>query len=220
MPLAELVGPAGGEGPLCTQPEMGKGAQRSSFTEPLFAYGYQVQQGAYASQRLRLCRQAHFMEVEVDTETGEVEITKVVNVNDVGKVVSWEGCHGQQYGGSYMAVGRGRSEEVVHDPVTGVMLNGNLLDYKIATALDVGAIDTLLVETGMGYGPYGSIGIGEDVATVVPALLLPAVYNAIGVWMDIFPITPERILDALEKRGQGIQNSESRIQNKNGGSIY
>ena len=79
-----------------------------------------------------------------------------------------------------MAVGRGRSEEVIHDPPTGVMLNGNLLDYKIATMLDAGPIDTILVETGMGYGPYGVVGIGEDVATVVPALLGPAVYNAIG----------------------------------------
>ncbi len=199
MTLADLVGPAGGEGPLCSTPEMGKGAQRSIFTEPLFAYGWQVQQGAYASQRLRLCRQAHFMEVEVDPETGEVDVTKVVNVNDVGKVISWEGCEGQQYGGSYMAVGRGRSEEVVHDPVTGVMLNGNLLDYKIATIEDIGSVETFLVETGMGYGPYGALGIAEDVATVVPGLIVPAVHNALGVWVDAYPVTPDRVLRALGK---------------------
>jgi CO/xanthine dehydrogenase Mo-binding subunit len=197
--IAELVGPAGGEGPITTQPEMGKGAQRSNFTEPLFAHGWQVQQGAYASQRLRLCRQAHFIEVEVDPETGEVEVKKVVNVNDVGKVISWEGCEGQQYGGTFMAVGRGRSEEVIHDPATGVMLNGNLLDYKIATIEDIGAVDTHLVETGMGYGPYGVIGIAEDVATVVPALLVPAVHNALGVWVDNYPVTPEHVLKALGK---------------------
>jgi CO/xanthine dehydrogenase Mo-binding subunit len=199
MSIADLVGPAGGEGPLCSTPEMGKGAQRSTFTEPLFAYGWQVQQGAYASQRYRLCRQAHFMEVEVDTGTGEVEVTKVVNVNDVGKVISWEGCEGQQYGGTYMAVGRGRSEEVIHDPATGVMLNGNLLDYKIATIQDVGSVDTLLVETGMGYGPYGAIGIAEDVATVVPGMIAPAVHNATGAWVENFPVTPAEVLKALGK---------------------
>lgn len=199
MTLGEFVGAAGLEGPMIFQPEMGKGAQRSNFTEPLFAYSWQVQQGAYSSTRPRLCRQAHFMEVEVDTETGEIDVTKVVNVNDVGKVISWEGCEGQQYGGTYMGVGRGKSEEVIYDPVTGVMLNGNLLDYKIATTLDIGSVDTLLVETGMGYGPYGSIGIGEDVATVMPALIMPAVYNAIGVWIDVFPITPDRVLQALGK---------------------
>jgi len=139
------------------------------------------------------------MEVEVDTETGEVDVVRVVTVNDVGKVINWEGCEGQQYGGVYMGVGRGRSEEVIHDPVTGVMLNGNLLNYKVATMLDVGPIDTILVETGMGYGPYGVVGIGEDVATVIPALIAPAVYNAIGKWVDDFPITPDKVLKALGK---------------------
>jgi CO/xanthine dehydrogenase Mo-binding subunit len=98
-----------------------------------------------------------------------------------------------------MGVSRGLFEEIVHDPVTGVMLNGNLLDYKIATMNDVGPIETMLVETGMGYGPYGVIGIGEDVATVMPALIGPAVHNAIGVWVDDFPITPRLVLKALGK---------------------
>jgi xanthine dehydrogenase molybdenum-binding subunit len=137
------------------------------------------------------------MEVEVDVETGEVEVTRVVNVNDVGKVINRASCEGQQYGGSYMGIGRGKSEEVVYDPVTGVMLNGNLLDYKIATILESGPIDTILVESGMGYGPYGVVGIGEDIGAVVPALLGPAVYNAIGVWIDDFPITPDKILKAV-----------------------
>jgi CO/xanthine dehydrogenase Mo-binding subunit len=197
--LAEFVQPMGLEGPMCHSPEFGKGAARSSFSVPLFAHSWQVQQGGYSDTRLRLCRQAHFMEVEVDTETGEVFVKKVVNVNDVGKVISWEGCEGQQYGGTYMGVGRGLFEEVVHDPVTGVMLNGNLLEYKIATMNDVGPIETKLVETGMGYGPYGVIGIGEDVATVIPALPGPAVHNAIGVWIDDFPITPAQVLRALGK---------------------
>jgi len=123
----------------------------------------------------------------------------VANANDVGKAISPEAVEGQQYGGSYMGIGRNLSEEYVWDNATGVLLNGNLLDYRIATTLDIGAVDTLLVETGMGYGPYGAIGIGEDVATVVPALLMPAVHNAIGVWIDVFPITPDRILAALGK---------------------
>jgi xanthine dehydrogenase molybdenum-binding subunit len=200
--IAELAGLEGTEGPLVAMPEMWHGAPRSDFVEPMFAYGYHVQMGGYSDLRPRFCRQAHFMEVEVDTETGEVIVTKVVNVNDVGKVISWEGAEAQQYGGTFMAVGRGRSEEVIHDPVTGVMLNGNLLDYKIATMLDIGEIDPVLVETGMGFGPYGTVGIGEDVATVVPPVIGPAVYNATGVWVDDFPITPARVLEALEKKGE------------------
>ncbi len=201
--LAEFVGYSGAMGPIGSprgEPvSAGKQGVSYPFTAPLFEYGWQVQLGAYAGARLRLCRQAHFMEVEVDTETGEVDVVQVVTVNDVGKVINWEGCEGQQYGGAYMGVGRGRSEEVVHDPVTGVMLNGNLLNYKIPTMLDVGHIDTILVETGMGYGPYGVVGIGEDVATVIPALIGPAVYNAIGKWVDDFPITPDKVLKVLGK---------------------
>ena len=199
MKIADLVKPLGAEGPMCYTPEIGKGAVRCNFAPPLFAYSWQVQQGGYANTRLRLVRQAHFIEVEVDTETGKIEVTRVVNVNDVGKVINWAGCEGQQYGGTYMGIGRGLTEEVIHDPMTGVMLNGNLLDYKITTMNDIGPIDTNLVETGMGYGPYGVVGIGEDVATVVPVLLVPAVYNAIGVWIDHFPITPDIVLKALEK---------------------
>jgi xanthine dehydrogenase molybdenum-binding subunit len=124
-------------------------------------------------------------------------VTKVVNVNDVGKVINWDGCEGQQYGGTFMAVGRGKTEEVVHDRKTGVMLNGNLLNYKVQTMLDIGSIDTILVETGGGYGPYGVVGIGEDIATVVPTLIVPAVQNAIGKWVDGMPVTPEKVLKAL-----------------------
>ena len=196
IPLAEFVGPTGGAGPLANAEVI---AGRTIFSEPLFAFGWHTQTGTYAAEqpRPRFCRQAHFMEVEVDVETGEVEVTRVVNVNDVGKVINRASCEGQQYGGSYMGIGRGKSEEVVYDPVTGVMLNGNLLDYKIATILESGPIDTILVESGMGYGPYGVVGIGEDIGAVVPALLGPAVYNAIGVWIDDFPITPDKILKAV-----------------------
>ena len=198
MPLAEFVGPSGAAGPMGHFEHLG---ERVPFSAPLFAYGYHVQMGTYSNEhpRPRFCRQAHFMEVEVDSETGEVLVTKVVNVNDVGKVINRASCEGQQYGGTFMGIGRGKSEEVIHDPVTGVMLNGNLLDYKIATILDAGPVDTLLVETGMGYGPYGVVGIGEDIGTVIPALLGPAVFNAIGVWIDDYPITPDKVLRALGK---------------------
>jgi xanthine dehydrogenase molybdenum-binding subunit len=201
--LAEFVGPSGANGPLTAMkgepvknPDTPPGFP---YREPFFEYSWQMQTGTYAGIRLRLCRQAHFMEVEVDTETGEIDIVRVVNVNDVGKVVSWDGCEGQQYGGTCMGVGRGRTEEVIYDKSTGVMLNGNLLNYKIPTMLDIGPIDTLLVETGQGYGPYGLVGIGEDVATIVPTLIIPAVHNAIGIWVEDLPMTPDKVLKALGK---------------------
>lgn len=198
MTIKEFVGPSGVSGPTAGA-EIG-GAPRPNFSVPLFAHGWQFQTGSYTTGvRPKLTRQAHFMEIEVDTKTGEIEVTRVVNVNDVGKVINWMACEGQQYGGTYMGIGRARSEEVIHDPVTGVMLNGDLLGYKFSTILDVGPIETILVETGLGYGPYGVVGIGEDIATVVPGLLGPAVYNALGLWIDDFPITPDKVLKALGK---------------------
>ena len=154
---------------------------------------------AMETNRPRLCRQAHFLEVEVDTETGVVEVTKAVNVNDVGKAISPETVEGQMYGGTYMGVGRALTEEMVWDPQTGVLLNRNLLDYKFATINDCPEAETVILETEMGHGPYGTTGVGEDVATMIPALLGPAVYNAIGVRVDDFPITPQKVLKALGK---------------------
>ncbi len=95
-----------------------------------------------------------------------------------------------------MGVSRVRTEEVIYCPATGVILNGNLIDYKINTILDCGPIDTIIAETGMGYGPYGSTGVGEDVATMVPFALYDAVHNAIDRWVDL-PLRPDRILRAL-----------------------
>lgn len=172
-----------------------------TWTEPPIIGWAWHQQGiwgdAMETGRPRFCRQAHFMEVEVDTETGLIEITKVVNVNDVGKAISPESVEGQMYGGTYMGVGRGMIEEMVWDPATGVLMNRDLINYKVPTILDCPGAVTEIVETEMGHGPYGTVGVGEDIATMIPALLGPAVYNAIGVRVDDFPITPNKVLKAL-----------------------
>ncbi|MGB6064711.1 MAG: xanthine dehydrogenase family protein molybdopterin-binding subunit [Desulfomonilaceae bacterium] len=167
---------------------------------PVFAWAYH-RQGRYGTEpgRHRLCRQAHFCEIEVDTETGQIEIKKFVNVNDVGKALSPETVMGQQYGGTYMGIGRNLNEQYIWDPVTGVLLNGNLIDYKWATMLDIGEFECIPVETGMGLGPYGTVGIGEDVATITTYILEGAVYNALGVWIDDGPLTPDKVLKALGK---------------------
>jgi len=171
-------------------------------TPPIIAWAWHTQGlfgQALRTVRPHLTRQAHFMEIAVDTETGQIEIIKIVNVNDVGKAISPETVEGQMYGGSYMGIGRAIFEEMIWDKRTGVLLNPNLLDYKIPTILDCGPIDTKIVETGLGHGPYGATGVGESTPTVIPALLSPAVYNAIGKWIYDFPITLDKILKALGK---------------------
>ena len=167
---------------------------------PLFEWAYH-RQGRYGCEegRHRLCRQGYFAEVEVDPDTGQVDIKKIVNVNDVGKALSPETCEGQQYGGAYMAAGRVMGEEVIYDPKTGVKLNANLVDYKVATFRDIEETENILVETGMGYGPYGLVGIGEDCATVVPFVVANAIHNAIGEWVDDHPATPDKVIQAIKK---------------------
>jgi xanthine dehydrogenase molybdenum-binding subunit len=191
MTMAELVGPAFLSGKM----DIGS-------TEPLFAYGWHNQKGGLMGLRPVFVRQAHFVEVEVDPETGGIEVTRVVNANDVGKAINPEAVEGQQYGGTVMGVSRARTEDTVYCPATGVVLNGNLIDYKINTVLDCGPIDTIIIETGMGYGPYGTVGVGEDVATMAPGAFYAAVHNAIGKWVDI-PTTPDRVLKALGKVLEG-----------------
>ena len=145
------------------------------------------------------CYQAHFCEVEVDTETGQWEIKRVVLVNDVGKAIYPESVNGQQYGGHIMGIGRDLGEEYIHDPTTGVLLNGDLLEYKIPTMLDWGPIETYIKESGLGPGPYGGVGIGEHLAVLTEPLISNAIYNAIGVRINDLPITPEKVLKALGK---------------------
>jgi xanthine dehydrogenase molybdenum-binding subunit len=148
-----------------------------------------------------LGRAFYFLEVEVDTETGEVFPTSVVPVIDVGKVINPEGCLGQMYGASYMGWGRAVDEEQIFDTATGVLLNCNLYDYKVPCIKDLppASLNMQTVETGIGFGPWGAIGVGEHTATCLWTCLAPAIYNAIGVWVDDYPITPAKVLKALGK---------------------
>jgi xanthine dehydrogenase molybdenum-binding subunit len=146
------------------------------------------------------CWQAHFCEVEVDPETGMVNVIKTVNVNDVGKAIRPESVEGQLYGGTIVALGRNITEDSVYCPVTGVRLNDNLLEYKIPTILECGDINVIVYESGSGPGEYGNIGVGEDTATCCVALFNNAVCNALGVKINENPVSPKRIIETLKKK--------------------
>jgi xanthine dehydrogenase molybdenum-binding subunit len=147
-----------------------------------------------------LARQAHFVEVEVDPETGSVEIKRAVVVNDVGRVINPRGVAGQQYGGCYFGVEREMWHEKVYDPLTGVVLNDNHVFYPTFTMADIFPVDCIAVECALGYNIYGTCGIGENVGAVwATGPLKSAVYNAIGKWIDEHPLTPDKVLKALGK---------------------
>jgi CO/xanthine dehydrogenase Mo-binding subunit len=144
-----------------------------------------------------MSRQAHFIEVEVDTETGEVAVVNLVLVNDVGHVFNPRGAEGQQYGGAYMALGRNNTEEKICCPRTGVGLNFDHIGYQLGTMNDYPVIQCLLNESHQGYSAYGACGIGENVGASLSAIVAGAVHNAIGKWILDFPITPDKVLKAL-----------------------
>jgi len=144
-------------------------------------------------------RQVAFLEVEVDPETGDVDVKKLVIVNDVGRVINPHGVAGQQYGGGFMGLGRAMTEEIIYDPLTGVKLNDDLVQYYVLSMGDIFPLDCIAVETKLGYGAYGNLGIGENPNCLVRGVLRAAIYNAIGKWINEDPITPDKILKALGK---------------------
>ncbi len=148
-----------------------------------------------------LGRAAYFAEVEVDTDTGEIFVTNWTNLHDAGKMATPESFLGQMYGGIPMAWGRAVLEEPTYDTATGVLLNNNLIDYKVATIKDVlpGTVNNVVVETGVGWGAYGSMGCGELTATCAFVPVVFAVYNAIGKSILDVPLTPAKVLKALGK---------------------
>ncbi|MFC1846472.1 xanthine dehydrogenase family protein molybdopterin-binding subunit [Chloroflexota bacterium] len=143
-------------------------------------------------------RQCYFMEVEVNPDTGNVDVKKMVVTNDAGRLMNPESFEGQQYGGSYMGIGRCNQEQIIWDPQTGVRLTDNLINYDIALMNDCEQIDCFQIETGLGYGSYGTFGIGESGGACVASLSRYAVHNAIGKWVDL-KTTPDKILKALGK---------------------
>jgi CO/xanthine dehydrogenase Mo-binding subunit len=144
-----------------------------------------------------MARQAHFIEVEVDTETGMIDVTKVVCVNDVGHLFNPEGAAAQQYGGAVMGLGRSATEEHFFCPRTGVALNYDLIGYHLGTMNDYPPAQCFINESHLGYAAYGSYGIGENVGASMAGITAPAIYNAIGKWVMDYPTTPDRVLKAL-----------------------
>lgn len=141
-----------------------------------------------------------FVEVEVDTETGKVDLVRVVNATDVGQVVDPPGLEGQLNGclGSG-GIDSALFEETVVDHSSGHILNANLIDYKWRTFAELPPIDNVVLETPVASHRFKAIGVGEVATSPGPMAILMAVSNAIGVWLHEYPATPERVLSALGK---------------------
>nr|WP_234804174.1 xanthine dehydrogenase family protein molybdopterin-binding subunit [Ensifer adhaerens] len=145
---------------------------------------------------------AHFTEVDIDTETGIVEVKRVVPVHDVGRVIHPIAAQGQIEGGIQQGIGHTLTEDYVIDKKTGRSLNAGLVDYKMPLSMDMPDIETIILEAAPDPGgPWGAKGVGEDPIIAIGPSIANAIHDAIGVRFHHYPITPEDILKALREKG-------------------
>ncbi|HKJ86244.1 MAG TPA: xanthine dehydrogenase family protein molybdopterin-binding subunit, partial [Spirochaetia bacterium] len=143
---------------------------------------------------------AQFAEVEVDTQTGEVRVLRIVAAHEFGRVLNPLTLSSQIEGGVFQGVGFAMMEERIMDPSTGRFVNPNLSEYRLPTALDVPTVDSLFI------GPpdeqsnnTGAKGAGEPPIIPPAAAIANAVFNATGVRIRELPLTRARVLEALKE---------------------
>lgn len=141
-------------------------------------------------------------EVEVDTETGVVDVLKLVSAYDVGKAINPMMCEGQIEGGTAMGLGQAIMEDLTPYYPSINFQPRSFADYMIPTAKDITGAKAVVVEVPLKTGPYGAKGIGEMTANSQAAAIVNAINDAIGVWITDLPVTPEKVLRALEEQGK------------------
>ena len=144
---------------------------------------------------------AHFVDVSVDIETGQIAVLRVTPVHEVGRVIHPVAAAGQIEGGIQQGIGHTLSENYEIDPVSGKSLNAGFVDYKMPLSMDMPPIHTIILETAPDPGgPWGAKGIGEDPIVAIGPAIANAIYDAIGVRFRHYPITPEDVLNALRAK--------------------
>ncbi len=142
---------------------------------------------------------AQFCDIEVDPETGRVEILKFVAAQDVGRAIHPSYVEGQIQGGVAQGVGWALNEEYIYN-AKGLLDNPGFLDYRCPVASDLPMIDTILVEVPNPVHPYGAKGVGEACICPPMAAIGAAIENAVGVRMTHLPMSPPRVLEALSAK--------------------
>jgi CO/xanthine dehydrogenase Mo-binding subunit len=168
--------------------------EAGTFTAPKCDYDPETSQGTVY---LQYTYGAVTAEVEVDTETGRVQVLKMVTAYDVGKAINPISLEGQIEGGTIQGLGYALMEEMIHK--NGVVVNPNLGDYYVPTSLDVPEMKSIIVEYPGALGPFGAKAIGEPPIVLPAPAIVNAIDNAIGVRLNEIPATPDRVLLALRK---------------------
>jgi CO/xanthine dehydrogenase Mo-binding subunit len=140
---------------------------------------------------------AAVIDVEVDTDTGEVDVRNCVISHDSGKILNPLNARAQLIGAGLMGIGYALMENMV--TVGGNASAENLHDYLIPTSMDVPNIEALFIEEPNPTGPYGARGLGEHGVYVTAPALLIAVANAVGKQISAFPLTHQRVYDLIHE---------------------
>ncbi|MEE9146014.1 MAG: molybdopterin cofactor-binding domain-containing protein, partial [Candidatus Tectomicrobia bacterium] len=144
----------------------------------------------------------HIVDVEVDLDTGKVEILRYTAVQDAGKAIHPSYVEGQIQGGVAQGIGWALNEEYYLN-ADGHMANASFLDYRMPTSLDLPMIDTVIVEVANPTHPFGVRGVGEVPVVPPMAAISNAIYQAIGIRLSQLPMAPGRVLEALWANGHG-----------------
>jgi xanthine dehydrogenase molybdenum-binding subunit len=147
--------------------------------------------------RVRNCFGAHFVEVEVDTETGHVGVLKYVAVHESGRIINPLSAKGQIQGAVIQGIAMVLHEDLVYDRRSGQPLTPGYYGDRIPTCLDAPEIDVQFIEVDDGFGPFGAKSVGESGIILAPAAVANAIFHALGVRMKDLPFTRDKILGAL-----------------------
>jgi CO/xanthine dehydrogenase Mo-binding subunit len=137
-------------------------------------------------------------DVEVDPDTGKVQLQDFTLFQDVGKCINPTQVESQMQGGAVQGIGWALSEEYVFDD-QGLMRNASFLDYRMPTALDLPMIGTVILEKSADDGAFGIRGVGEPPIIPPPAAIANAIRDAAGVRMGRLPMSPERVFEAMKE---------------------
>ena len=177
--------------------------EAGTFTAPKCEYDPETSQG---TTYLQYTYGAVTAEVEVDSETGKVQVKKMVAAYDVGKAINPLSVEGQIEGGTVQGLGYAIMEDLVHKD--GIVQNPNLADYYIPTSLDIPEIKTIIVEYPGHLGPYGAKAIGEPPIVLPAPAIVNAIDNALGVRLYEIPTTPDKVLIALKRAREAKKAGE------------
>jgi xanthine dehydrogenase YagR molybdenum-binding subunit len=146
---------------------------------------------------------AQVAEVEVDTETGQIRVLRIVTAHDIGRIINPKILDSQVIGGIVQGLGFAMSEERVIDHRLGRVMNPNLEDYKIPTVADIPAIEHVHIDVpDTEANSTGAKGVGEPPLIPTAPAIANAVFDAVGIRLDTNPFTPKRLLDLLAAQGR------------------